>query len=255
MEKEFYIRWNNGKSYGSEGSEGGTFKLTLNGDMFSYEIVSGSSIPSEEFIGFLWQYPALQEWRDFVKMQKRKNSWSVSSHTGMSGATDWWIQYLNNYGIVKSTKPIFHDSMNSKANMDLKDIWIKDLYDLLWSFERNGIFPNSFKPAVEEDGTVNSSYGFEDITETIEERKNRFFKDCYDSCVGFGGDEPIDEDKLYGSSKVDYSNYTPTDEPDSDDLYQEQELRDQEKNMGAVKLIIDCKYTPTNEDEDDDEYV
>lgn len=106
----------------------------------------------------------------------------------------------------------------------------------MWSFKRNWLFPNSFKPAVEEDGTINSSYGFVDITEKIEERKNAFFKDCYDPCVGFGGDEPIDEDKLYGE---DYSNYTPT-EPDSDDLYQEQELRDQEKN---------------SEDEDDDEYV
>ena len=115
MEKELFIRWNNGKTCG-------IFRLTLDVDMISYEIVSGSCIPSEELIGFLWQYPALQEWRDKAARLKRRNPWRVNSHTGMSGSTDWWIQYLNNYGIVKSTKTIFHDSMNSKANEEIKDI-------------------------------------------------------------------------------------------------------------------------------------
>lgn len=237
MKKEIFVRWNNGERWESEGSKGGTFRLSLdNNDRFCYEITSGSAIDAEEFIGFLWFHPSLQEWRDLAKNLKRKREWKIKSLTGHSGATNWWIQYMCPYQVPKSTQTCFHVSMYGKANEPIENVWIKDLYDLLWAFSKKGIFENAFKDVVDDDGTVNSSYGFADITDEVERKRKEFKEDSFDSDVGFGK-EDLTSSTTEDEEIVDYSNYTPTESEaeDSDDLYQE--LRD--------RIAID----------EDDEYI
>ena len=221
MKKEIFIRWNNGQRWESEGSKGGTFRLSLDDENFCYEIISGSAIDAEELISFLWFYPSLQEWRDLAKNLKRKREWKIGSRTGMSGATDWWIEYMTPYQIPKSTQMIFHESMYGKANVEIENVWIKDLYDLLWVFSKEGMFQNSFKDVVNDDGTVNSSYGFVDITDEIERKRKEFKDNCFDSDIGFGkkiGFVSTEEEEL-----IDYSNYTPT-EPEAEEPDEGQDL-------------------------------
>ena len=88
------------------------------------------------------------------------------------------------------------------------------------------MFENAFKDVIDNDGTVNSSYGFADITDEIERKRKEFKEDSFASDVGFGK-EDLASSTTEDEEIVDYSNYTPTEAEDSDDLYQEQELRDQ----------------------------
>ena len=226
MEKEYFIRWNNGKSFDDVGSFGGTIKINIYTlDRFSIQHVSGSTIPTMELIRLLWSNPIFEKLREYVGSLKRKNSWAIKMRSGMSGCSDYWIQFLDpkTYSVRQGRK-IFHSSMYGSFNEDIIDVWSKDIFDLLWWFKENGYFKESFEG--------NTEYEFEDITDETISRRNKFFKESYDPENGFGGDELIDESKMSTEENdeiIDYSNYVPTPEPDSDDLYQEQELRDLEK--------------------------
>jgi hypothetical protein len=190
-----FIRWSK-----DDDSCGGVFKLSLDGSTFSYEIISGSAIPASELVALLWFFPDLEEFREAARKCKRKGDWKVSSRTGMSGSTNWWIEFDKN-GIIRSTSTIWHDSMYNKANENLT-CWIRDLYDLFWDFKRKGIYASSFDPE------IHTYYGYVNVTKEIEERREAFRKEANACFEGFGTPEVVEED----DEIIDYSNYRPTEE-------------------------------------------
>jgi hypothetical protein len=212
MQKEVFVRWNNG--HGHENGFGGTLKIEIYTlDRFAIKKVSGSSIPTVELIRLLWSNPIFEELRQYVSSLKRQNTWGIKMRTGMSGCSDYWIQFLDpkSYSVRQGRK-IFHSSMMGSVNEDFVDVWVKDMYDLFWWFKQNHYYEEAF--------SQETQFVFEDVTERYVERRTEFFKDSYEADSGFGGCEPIDEDKLYGCESIDYSNYTPpapTDEKDEDE--------------------------------------
>lgn len=150
MEKEYFIRWNNGKGFGfeeSDGGYGGTVKIEIYTlDRFAIKKVSGSSIPTIELIRLLWSSPIFEDLRKYVSSLKRKNMWGIKTRSGMSGCSDYWIQFLDSKSYsVRQSRRIFHSSMMGSFNEDFVDIWAKDFYDLLWWFEQNHYYEEAFK--------------------------------------------------------------------------------------------------------------
>ena len=207
MEKEWFIRWNNGNEFGDDGSFGGTIKIQIYTlDRFSIRKVSGSTIPTVELIRLLWSNPIFDDLRKYVSTLTRKNTWGVGMRTGMSGCSDYWVEFLAPSNSVNRSRRIFHDSMMGSFNEDFHDIWSKDFFDLLWWFKEKGFYKESFEE--------NSSFKFVDVTDEVISRRDAFFKDSFEPECGFGHEAAlIDEDLLYKDpqSTIDYSNYTPTD--------------------------------------------
>lgn len=164
MEKEMFISWNN-YDIDNHPTKGGTFKLSISGNILSYDIISGSAIETDELIWFLWFWPGLDDVRKLASSLTRKGSWRVESRRGVLGATDWWIVYSDDFGIVRETRSVVHDSINNESNIKIK-CWIKDLYDLLRHFKDNGLY----KPVFENLGR----FRFKDITDSMISRQEYF---------------------------------------------------------------------------------
>jgi hypothetical protein len=188
MEK--YLKWKN-----KELKVGGTVRFVLEGDMFSFQKVSGSSIPTRALIELLWNSVALADFRSAAADCKRSGNWSLGHRYGMSGCTDWYIRYLTKEGTIKCTKDIIHSSMNDKQNYDITGIWIRDLYDCLWAMQKYGLYLSSF---INDD---NTPYNYKDITDDVLRTRNAFLKDSYSGFnQGFGeyfSAKIIDDAKIY----------------------------------------------------------
>lgn len=182
MGKEIYVKWNNDSQ-----SQGGIFKISTQFDTISYDIVSGSTVSFWDLMGFLWNSDIMSEIRESIKRLSRKGNWRVKSRTGLSGCTDWYIQY-EKQGLVKNTRAL-HCSMADKANEPFT-LWMKDLYDILWWM--------SYKGTPIED---TSEVVFTDITEEVISRRKEFEENSLPSICGFGGKTLeqvlVDEDALY----------------------------------------------------------
>ena len=185
MHKVMYIKWND-YDENRRTTKGGTFRLSISGSTLTYEIVNGSAIDTDELIGFLWHWSDLNDVRKLASSLTRKGPWRVESHQGMSGAIDYWVEFLDNFGIVRETNAIIHNSMNSKSNIKI-ECWIKDLYDMLWYFKNHDIFKSSF----EDSGT----FGFKDITDQIMSRREFFNSHSFGPYEGFSEDSSNDEDQ------------------------------------------------------------
>ena len=174
---------------------GGTIRLILEGDMFSFQKVSGTSIFTEALIELLWNHYALADFRSAAADCKRSGNWSLGTEQGLSGRMDWYIMYLSKEGLVRRTDDIIHSSMNSKQNYDISGVWIRDLFDCLWAIKEHGFFPSSF---VNDD---NTEYSYSDITEQILRNRNEFLKNSYSGFnQGFGeyfSAKVIDDAKIY----------------------------------------------------------
>lgn len=228
---EMYIRWNNGKLFRDDvDSFGGKFKIEVANNTFKFKRVSGSAIPTDQLVGFLWFWPGLEKVRENAKKLMRKNPWTVIRRDGMSGCSDWSIQYLDRLGLVRKTKSIIHSSMNGKQNEDI-EVWIKDLYDVLWWMKKEGCFPSSFVDDPDPDCFV-----FSDITDEVIARRNEFNKGALEPECGFGYEESlVNEDLLYKDHLNDYSN-TPNTEKKEEE-------------------IVDFDGEPVSVEEDEDEFV
>ncbi len=209
------IRWNNGKKNSDLDSFGGTFKIELLANTFKFKRISGSTIPTEQLIGFLWFWPGLEKAREKAKNLRRINPWKVIRRDGMSGCSDWYIQYLDGLGVVRRTKTIIHSSMNGNQNEDI-EVWVKDLYDVLWWLQKEGCFPSAFVNEPDPD-----CFAFQDITDEVIARRNEFQEGSLEPECGFGYEEDlINEDLLYKDrsdySEYDLSKYVPTKDDEED---------------------------------------
>ena len=208
MKTVIYIKWSN-----SENTFGGTVRFSLNGELFTFAKVSGSCIPTEAPIELLWHHPSLKILRDFAVTLNRKNSWKLGEHIGMSGCRDFYIQFLTNTGLIKQSNDIIHVSMNDLQNRDIKDIWIKDIFDCLWGMKLHGYFAEAFN---NNEPDAEPKFGYVDVTNDYIQRIEEFKKDCFSSSDGFGTVENI-ETINHEEELVDYSNYVPADTGSDDD--------------------------------------
>ncbi len=246
---EMIIRWNNGKINYDE-SIGGTFKIELIANTFKFKRISGSAIPTDQLIGFLWFWPGLEKAREKAKNLRRINPWKVSRRDGMSGCSDWYIQFLDRLGFVRKTKTIIHSSMNGKQNEDI-DVWVKDLYDVLWWMKKEGCFPSSF-----EGGPDPDCFAFLDITDEVISRRKEFNEGSLEPECGFGYEEAlIDEDLLYKDHLNDYSNYTPTteekeEEVDDNGIRPVVPVSSNYRGKDGIRPVV-----PVSSKEDEDEFV
>lgn len=208
MKTVSYIKWSN-----SENTFGGTVRFSLNGEMFTFEKVSGSCIPTEALIELLWHYPSLKSLRDVASSLTRKNSWKLGEHIGMSGCRDFYIQFLTNTGLIKRSNDIIHVSMNDLQNRDIKDIWIKDIFDCLWGMKLHGYFAEAFN---NDEPDAEPKFGYVDVTNDYIRRIKEFMKDSFSSSDGFG---TIENSEVINHEEelVDYSNYVPADTGSDDD--------------------------------------
>lgn len=191
-----FIRWSGKTS--EDVSYGGTVRFINNHEDFTFEKVSGSCIPTQLLVHILWTHSSLQSFRDSALKLKRKNNWSLGRHDGMSGCTDWYICFERN-GYIFHTKGIIHSSMNGLQNEDIKNVWIKDVFDCLWAMKQEGTcYCDAFTKAL--------PFNIYDITKDVEERRENFKKICYDESDGYGTEFPESSDEEI----VDYSNYTPS---------------------------------------------
>jgi hypothetical protein len=197
-----YIRW-----LSKVNSAHGIFKLSLDGPIFKYEINSESEsiIPASELVAFLWFSPLTKEFREAAIKIRRQSDWKVWAHTGVSGATDWWIKFIKNE-IVKSTDIIWHESADGKANQNLS-CSIKDIYDLLWDFKGKGIYSSSFYIL------TSSDFTYTDITEKIMTRLETFKNGAHKSFEGFGSKDVDHDDDI-----AEFSVFKPVDADDGDKI-------------------------------------
>jgi hypothetical protein len=204
--KELYIKWTK-----SGTNLGGIFYVKLENEFFNYKHVRGSAIPANQLAGFLWCWPGLQESREQAAKLDRKYQWSIGHRKGMSGAENWWIRSMDQYGMIRSGNTTFHSSMYGSANETLL-CWIKDLYDTLWCLEKTGV--EEFKKSFDENDT---EYSFIDISERILSEKEEFLKDCFEPEQGFGTDNKVELEPKFGDPDFDYSSYEPTSSEEKSD--------------------------------------
>lgn len=195
METGRYLQW-------SEEDRGGTIHVYLDNDNLKIDLCSGSAPDTDSIVKLLWSDPTCQIFRDYAKTLKRQNKWSTWRYDGMSGCTDWGIQFLDKHSIVRRTKTVLHNSSNDRLNEGL-DAWIKDIYDLLWSFIMDGTYS---------DATANEPKGkyhdWTDITEQVISRRAEFLKNCFTAEAGFSNiSESASDEEI-----IDYSDYRPTED-------------------------------------------
>ena len=230
MEKEIYVRWSKVLPSSGERPLRGIIRFVLDGDKFTFETISGSSIDTEALVGLLWHYPPLEDFRKAAVACRRKLQWAVKRYDGMSGCSTWYIQHLRK-GRVCTSDPILHSSMYGKQNVDI-ECWIKDIYDLLWDLKSQGCYPNAFS-----DEVIDDPYGYIDITNDILEKRKEFKKTAHGPDEGFGCvDDPIKKD--LEKAFIDYSNYTPTEE--------EKEIDD-----NGIRPVVPV----SSKEDDEDEYI
>ena len=230
MDKEVYVRWCDCVPESGERPLRGIIRFKLEGDKFTFEKISGSSIPTEALIGLLWHYPPLKEFREAAASCKRKCQWAVKQYDGISGSSTWYILHLGRKGRVIISDPVLHSSMCGKQNSDI-ECWIRDIYDVLWELKRKGCYPNAFS-----DDASTDPWGYVDLTEEILSRREEFLKKCHEPNVGFGSNaiDPRDEEPI-----VDYSNYTPTTD-------EEKEIDD-----NGLRPVVPV----SSKEDDEDEYI
>lgn len=203
METGRYLKW-------SDEDRGGTIHIHMNLDNLKIDICSGSAPDTDSIVKLLWSDPSCQIFRDYAKTLKRANIWNVWRHDGMSSCTDWGIQFLDKNGIVRRTKTVLHSSSVDRLNEGL-DAWIKDVYDLLWSFIMDGTYADATA-----DEPKGHYHDWTDITKQVVSRRAEFLKDCWFPSSGFGDAPDISIPTDNPDDYVNYSDYRPTDESTTD---------------------------------------
>ena len=208
-----YYGWKNG-------SEGGRFMLECVNNTLVYKYVSGSA-PTDDIVLYL-----ILSNIDFAKKAmslKRSCAWRRIIREGMSGCTDWYIQYFVNADASIRRNHVWHSSMLNKANENL-EVYIKDIFDIFADTECISRVKACWtKGMVDPIEITKKIIEQDDLILYRDEQYENLVSDFKESTKGteFYYDFPLGEDESDETPyEEDYSNYQPVDDGvDEDKLY------------------------------------
>lgn len=217
IEMRKYFKWEaNGKS--------GRFMIENKYGTLFYKCVSGFA-PAD--IIPLYVILANVDLAKTAMVTKRTCPWKRQVIEGMSGCTDWYIQYFNEESGAVRRNAVWHSSMFEKANENL-EVYIKDIFDIFADTECIARVKECWSKGIVDEVEITKEilgqeeqfqdlvlyrdFNYENLVKEFEssDKGKEFYYDFPDSGEVVEGDpdegyarwspspdDPVDEDELY----------------------------------------------------------